>query len=150
MKLHRFERTQILRRPLEEVFDFFTDPQSLRRLTPPSFHFEFLGKPPGRMKAGTVLDYRVRVYGVSVKWRARIEVFEPPGRFVDSQVTGPYSHWRHIHLFEPAAQGGTTMRDRVDFALPLGPLGEFAYLLFVRRTLSQIFDYRARRLSDLL
>jgi ligand-binding SRPBCC domain-containing protein len=94
------------------------------------------------MRAGTVIEYRLRLHGVPVRWRTRIEMFDPPYTFVDVQLSGPYRLWHHTHVFEPDGRGGTLMRDRVRYALPLGPLGAVAHLLFVRRDLRRIFEFR--------
>ena len=94
------------------------------------------------MRAGTLIEYRLRLHRVPVRWLTRIEVWEPPERFVDVQVRGPYRSWHHEHLFTPAGDGTTLMRDRVDYELPLGPLGDLAHTLFVERDLRRIFDHR--------
>jgi ligand-binding SRPBCC domain-containing protein len=93
------------------------------------------------MAAGTLLEYRLRLHGVPLRWLTRIEVWEPPVRFVDVQVRGPYRLWHHTHSFEPAGDG-TLMGDRVRYALPLGPLGELAHAVLVRRDLERIFAFR--------
>lgn len=144
------ERTQTVPRPPEEAFAFFCDPRNLERLTPAFLRFQFLREPPATFAPGTVLDYRIRLYGVPVHWRTRIEIVEPPVRFVDVEETGPYAYWRHTHTFKDLGGARTEMRDRVEFALPLGLLGEIAYRLFVARSLKEIFDYRERALAAIL
>ena len=150
MKLYRLERTQRLPRPIDETFAFFADPRNLKELTPRFLGFEFLGKPPKRLAAGILLDYRVRLLGVPVRWKTRIEVFEPPTRFEDTQLRGLYAYWRHVHTFAEDARGGTTVCDKVAFAMPLGPLGTVAYHLLVERTLREIFDYGRDRVTLLM
>jgi len=150
MKLYRLEREQIVPRPVEETFRFFADPRNLKDLTPAALHFRFAKEPPAMLAAGMVLDYRIRLYGIPVNWRTRIDIWEPPSRFVDSQLRGPYSSWRHTHTFEDAGGERTRVRDSVEFALPMGPLGAIAYRLFVARSLKRIFDFRAERLKSLL
>jgi len=132
-----------------EAFDFFSDPRNLERLTPDLVHFQFLKPPPDKVSPGTILEYRLRLYGLPVKWRTRIEIVEPPTRFVDVQDKGPYAMWRHTHSFREVDAGHTEIRDQVEFAMPLGPLGEIAYRLLVTRSLKQIFDYRAAALREL-
>ncbi len=94
------------------------------------------------MGAGTLLDYRLRLHGVPVRWQTLIRSWEPPLRFVDVQVKGPYSLWEHTHEFEPDGAGATVIHDRVRYAIPLGLLGGLAHRLFVRRDLERIFDFR--------
>lgn len=123
------------------MFAFFADAANLERITPPALRFQILTPPPIAMRAGTIIDYRIALFGVGFHWRTRIEAFEPEVSFVDLQVKGPYASWRHQHDFRDEGDG-TTMRDRVEYELPLGPLGWFAHTLFVRRQLAAIFDYR--------
>ena len=149
MKVRVLERTQIVPRPLDETFKFSSDPRNLQRLTPAFLKFKFLSTPPAAVQPGTVIDYEIRLYGVPVHWRTRIEIVEPPHRFVDVQEKGPYALWRHTHSFREIA-GGTTMSDRVEYAMPFGPLGEIAYHLFVARSLEQIFDFRTRELAAIM
>jgi ligand-binding SRPBCC domain-containing protein len=146
--IHLLERVQTIPRPLGDVFRFFADAFNLEAITPPFLRFRVVTAPPIVMAAGTLIDYRLRLFGVPFRWRTRIERFEPEAGFVDVQLRGPYRLWHHTHAFE--ALGATTrMRDRVRYALPLGPLGRLAHAAVVRRTLDTIFDYRRDRISEL-
>jgi ligand-binding SRPBCC domain-containing protein len=102
------------------------------------------------MRPGALLHYRLRLHGVPIRWTTRIETWEPPTRFVDIQLSGPYALWEHTHDFEPNGSGGTIARDRVRYAIPYGPLGTLAHRLFVRRDLERIFDYRATAFARLV
>jgi len=146
---YHLEQRQRLARSREEVFAFFTDAANLARLTPAFVGFRLLTPLPLPFVPGTLLDYRLRLFGVPVRWQSRIALVEAPERFVDVQVRGPYRSWQHEHRFA-AVTGGTEVIDRVDYAMPLGPLGTLAHALFVRRTLASIFAYRRERLADLL
>jgi ligand-binding SRPBCC domain-containing protein len=150
VKVRILERTQIVPRPIAETFGFFSDPHNLQRLTPPFLQFKFLATPPKVMHPGTVIDYQIRLYGVPVHWRTRIEIVEAPRKFVDVQEKGPYALWRHSHSFRDTGDGATEMKDRVEYAMPLGPLGEIAYYLFVKRSLAQIFEFRERALAAIM
>jgi ligand-binding SRPBCC domain-containing protein len=136
-------------RPLPEVFAFFSDAANLDALTPSFLHFRILTPLPIELRAGTLLDYRLTLYGVPVRWRTRITDWQPGKRFVDEQESGPYALWRHTHEFE-ARGGSTLMRDVVDYSEPLGPVGTVAHVLFVRRTLDRIFDFRRDAVVRLL
>jgi ligand-binding SRPBCC domain-containing protein len=59
-----------------------------------------------------------------------------------AQLRGPYRLWHHRHEFEPRGDRATLVRDRVDYALPVGLLGELARRAFVGRDLERIFDFR--------
>ena len=124
-----------------QVFAFFADAANLEKLTPASLRFQIQSRPPIEMRPGAQIDYRISLFGLAFRWRTIIQAFEPEVRFVDVQAAGPYRYWRHTHEFTDAP-GGTLVRDRVEYELPLGPLGEIARTLFVNRQLRQIFDFR--------
>ena len=142
MRVHILEREQRIAAPPAEVFPFFEDAYNLEAITPPFLGFRVVTPRPIEMRAGALIEYRLRLHGVTVRWRTRIEAFDPPHSFVDAQISGPYRLWHHTHVFEPDGRGGTIMRDRVRYALPLGPIGRLARALLVRRDLDRIFDYR--------
>jgi uncharacterized protein (TIGR01777 family) len=142
-------REQIVPRPPAEVFRFFADPRNLARITPDFLGFRVLRTSTAELRAGTTIDYRLSLHGVPVRWRSVIEEWQPDRRFVDRQVRGPYRTWVHTHEFEPH-EGGTLVRDRVRYALPLAPLGELVAGAFVGRDLERIFAYRRERLRELL
>ncbi len=139
-------RIQSVPRPLEEVFSFFSDPGNLSRITPPWLGFRML-TPSQEMRQGLRIDYRIRPLGIPQRWRSEITLWEPPHRFVDEQVRGPYRSWRHLHEFH-TAPGGTEIHDTVRYALPLGAFGRVAHALVVRRQLESIFAYRERIIGD--
>lgn len=136
-------REQTVPRPRPEVFGFFADAANLERLTPPTLKFSIRTSQPLAMRPGAIIDYRLSLFGLPFRWRTVIEVFEPESRFIDNQTAGPYALWRHLHEFADVP-GGTLIRDRVEYELPLGPIGRLAHALFVRRQLEHIFDYRRR------
>jgi ligand-binding SRPBCC domain-containing protein len=134
---------QVIARPASEVFGFFASPWNLPRVTPAEMRFEFLEPPPDPISEGAEVSYRIRVAGVPVNWTTRITEWDPPTRFADTQLRGPYRVWNHTHVFDAIDDSHTMMRDRLEYAVPLGPLGEIARVLFVDRRLKAIFDYRA-------
>jgi ligand-binding SRPBCC domain-containing protein len=152
MRVHLLELSQRVEVPVERAFAFYADADNLEPLTPPWVHFRLLTPRPIVFGAKTLLDYRLRLHGVPFRWQTRIETWEPPHYFSDTQDRGPYRVWNHEHFFEPDGDGATIIRDRLRYALPLGPLGEIAHKLFVRRDLERIFDFRqegiAARLRD--
>ena len=148
MRTHRFEREQFLARPLEEVYRFFSEASNLALLTPPSMHFRLVTPQPIRMRDGTLIEYRLRVRGVPIRWVSRIEDWEENRGFADRQLRGPYRRWLHRYEFE-ATEDGTRIIDRVEYALPFGVLGLVA-LPLVRRDLEAIFAYRREAVARLL
>ena len=141
------ERTQRVPRPLDEVFAFYAAPGNLARITPSWLGFQIV-TPDVAMRQGLTIEYRIRPLGVPQRWVSEITLWDPPRRFVDEQRRGPYRRWHHLHEFR-AVDGGTEIRDRVTYALPLGPLGRLAHALFVRRQLEAIFAYRERVIREL-
>lgn len=150
MLIHVLERAQRVEVPTERAFAFYGDAGNLEPLTPPWLHFEVTT--PGELvfHPGALLDYRLKLHGVPLRWQTRIEVWESPARFVDTQVKGPYALWEHTHLFEQDGDCATVIHDRVRYAVPLGPLGAIAHRLFVRRDLERIFDYRRDAVAERL
>jgi ligand-binding SRPBCC domain-containing protein len=135
---------QLLAERRDRVFALFSDAFRLETLTPPWLQFAVLTPRPIHMGKGTRIDYRMRLHGVPFRWQSRIDVWEPPLRFVDEQTRGPYRRWRHEHVFEEVV-GGAICRDIVDYAVPGGWLIE---RLFVRNNLLKIFEFRQRMLEQ--
>jgi ligand-binding SRPBCC domain-containing protein len=141
-RIHHLERRQRVELPLDQAFAFYGDAHNLERITPPLLRFEVVTPRPIEMGVGTLIEYRLRLHRVPVRWRTRIEAWEPPRRFVDVQVRGPYSLWEHTHTFEEDGPDATIIGDRVRYSIPFGLLGELANRLLVRRDVEGIFDYR--------
>jgi ligand-binding SRPBCC domain-containing protein len=149
MHIYTLERTQVIPRPIDETFTFFADPGNLEAITPDWLRFEILTSGPIPMHFGTRLEYRLRWRWIPIRCLTEIRAWEPPCRFVDVQLRGPFRLWEHEHTFE-AVGDGTLMRDVVRYALPFGFLGRLAQCCFVRSDLDRIFDYRARKVAALL
>jgi ligand-binding SRPBCC domain-containing protein len=144
MKLFRFKSEQWFPRALEELFPFFADARNLEQLTPPWLHFRIVS-PITAVSIGTTIRYRLRLHGIQLRWQSEITAWEPPFRFVDTQIRGPYRQWIHEHTFE-LRNGGTLMKDCVQYAVSGGAL---VRKLFVAPDLKRIFDYRRARLESL-
>lgn len=143
------EREQVIPRPRAEVFAFFSNAANLERITPSDVGFELLTPLPIEMKAGAIIDHRIRVLGIPMRWRTRIDRWSPESSFVDVQERGPYAFWEHTHTFEPIGDDRTRMTDRVVYRAPLGPLGTIARHLFVTRMLERVFDHRRRGIEEI-
>jgi len=130
---------------LEELFPFFADARNLQAITPPWLHFEILSDLPIEMKEGALIRYRIRLHGIPVSWTTRISAWQPPLRFVDDQLSGPFRSWVHEHTFE--ARGPRTLaRDSVRYRVPGGAL---VNRLLVRPDIERIFDFRSSVLRNL-
>ncbi len=128
---------------LERVFEFFSDAGNLEALTPPWVNFHILTPRPIAMKAGTEIEYRLKIRGLPVKWRTLIRTWEPPHRFVDEQARGPYRMWIHEHTFTEK-DGGTLVADYVRYAVAFDFL---VHGLFVKRDVERIFEFRREALQ---
>jgi ligand-binding SRPBCC domain-containing protein len=142
------ERTQRVPAPLEEAFAFFSQARNLEAITPPWLRFEVL-RAPAELRYGSLIHYRLELYRVPIHWLTRIATWQPSRSFVDEQIAGPYPLWEHTHRFS-SAQGGTEIYDHVRYRVPGGPLAPVVQRRFVGRWLTQIFDYRAERLQEIL
>jgi ligand-binding SRPBCC domain-containing protein len=144
------ERSQRVPVTPDLAFAFYGDALNLQPLTPPWLKFEVTNSEPVTMRAGALLDYRLHLHGVPIRWRTKIESWDAPHGFVDVQLKGPYALWHHTHTFEPDGDGATIIRDRVRYRIPFGPIGDLVDRLFVRRDLKRIFDYRAEAVAERL
>jgi ligand-binding SRPBCC domain-containing protein len=149
-KTHQLHREQLVAAPLEPVFEFFSRASNLEAITPPWLRFSVVTPEPVEMRRGTLIEYRLRLRGVPLRWVSLIEEWEPGVRFVDRQLTGPYQLWHHTHEFCDRRPAGTLVRDTVRYAIPFGPLGELAHATFVEADLRKVFDYRQRAVASLM
>lgn len=146
--MNRLHYQQLVPQPVEKVFPFFADEKNLETITPPWLNFKVLGKSTPRLQSGTLINYKLAVRGIPLKWQSVIEDWVPNEKFVDRQIVGPYSHWHHTHTFEPHPQG-TLMTDIIEYRVPGGAIGELLGGWYVRRDLEKIFAYRRKTIEKL-
>lgn len=144
-KARVLRREQILATPVDELFPFFADARNLQQITPDLLDFRVVTAGDLEMKPGAIIDYRLRVRRVPIRWRTEITVWEPNRRFVDVQRRGPYRLWHHEHTFEPRPDGSTRCLDVVHYAHAGGAIAE---RLLVRPDLEKIFAFRRRMLAE--
>ena len=141
MAQHILRASLRIERPIAEVFDFFSRAENLGVITPPELGFAIKTPVPIEMRVGTLIDYAISLHGLPMRWRTLISAWEPPYRFVDEQLRGPYAEWVHTHSFRADGPDATIIEDEVRYRLPFGPLGALVHPL-VRRQLDRIFAYR--------
>ena len=146
-RLFELHATTVVRAPLSTVFPFFANPTNLEALTPSFLSFRIVTQEPITMQAGTRIDYRLKIHGIPVRWRTEITHFEPPRRFVDVQLQGPYRIWHHEHTFRSVPEG-TELGDRVRFLPKGGPLAPLLVRFFVRKDVLAIFGYREAQIAS--
>lgn len=140
---YRLTTELLVEEPRGQVFEFFADAFQLETITPPWLHFSVQTPRPIEMRTGALIDYKLRLHGLPIRWRSKISNWEPPFQFVDQQERGPYRYWHHLHTFEEV-DGGTLVCDIVNYAVPLGFI---THPLLVRRDLTKIFTYRRETLG---
>ena len=125
------------------VWDFFSNPENLSKITPEDMGFTVLSKNLDLViKEGMEIDYTVSpILGIPMQWKTRILQVDNQKSFTDFQAVGPYKLWNHFHEFIPNKEG-VLMKDLVDYELPMGIFGTFAHSLFIKKKLENIFDYR--------
>ena len=149
MKVYELNLTQHIDAPLERVFDFFSKPENLAEITPSKLAFNIITPSPILMEKGTLIDYTIRLAGIPVRWRTLITFYDPPKKFTDEQIKGPYSFWHHTHTFK-AVNGGVEMKDIVRYVIPFGVLGRLLHFLWIKNDLKKIFDYRKQVINKVL
>jgi ligand-binding SRPBCC domain-containing protein len=146
--MHTLEKKTFIKKPLSEVFDFFSKAENLGNITPPHVRFKILTPLPIKMGVGTLIDYQISLFRISFKWQTKITKWEMPNRFEDTQIKGPYKTWIHTHIFEEK-DGGVWMTDIVKYESPGGFLEFIPHNLFVKRNVEQIFSYREEALKEI-
>ncbi len=141
--MKHFVRESRIAAPPQAVFALHESPDALERLIPPWEKVKVVQR-SGSLEPGTRVVLRTRLGLFSWKWVAEHTEYEPGRMFADRQVHGPFSYWYHRHLFLDDGQGGTILRDEVDYQLPLGKLGERLGQSLVESRLRKMFDYRHR------
>ena len=149
MKKCQLSREQCISRSIEDVFAFFANAKNLEAITPTWLGFRILSSDPITLRAGAQVVYRLYWHRFPLRWVTEIRSWNPPTSFTDVQLRGPYSHWHHTHTFR-SVEGGTLIRDAIEYALPFGILGQLAHSAVVKANLNAIFDYRAKKVSELL
>ena len=148
MKLHQLKQEQVLPIGLDEAWDFFSSPKNLDAITPDDLGFKITSPDEGAMYEGQIITYKVKIAPlIWVDWVTEIKAVEEGKSFIDEQRFGPYAFWHHRHSFE-VVEGGVKMNDLVNYGLPFGPFGAIAHVLFVRRKLEWIFNYRRKVLEE--
>ncbi len=138
---------QLIAAPLEQVFDFHKDPYNLLKITPPEMNMIVKNEDPVIMACGTKIIYQIKILGMPLRWHSMITEYDPPHRFVDVQMSGPYKKWHHTHTFK--AEGDATLViDDVDYKLPLGYLGAAVAGHLVIQQLAKIFSHREQKLAS--
>jgi len=148
MKVYTLKYKTIVNRSINEVFDFFKNPENLSELTPGKLNFIILTPTPLKMKDGQLIDYTITLFGKKIHWRTMITDYVEPKMFIDQQLKGPYLLWHHKHQFNEV-DSGVEMIDEVNYSIPFGFLGKIVHFLYIRKELEYIFKYRSKIINNL-
>ncbi len=147
--MYQLKRKQFVKTDLKTCWNFFSSPQNLKRITPPYMGFNIKFDLPEKMYEGLMIEYSVKpVLGIPMTWITEIKTVKDNLFFVDEQRKGPYKIWHHEHHFKEV-EGGIEMTDIVSYELPLGILGKFAHVLFVKKQLEGIFNFRIKMVDEI-
>ncbi len=148
--IHLLTQRQTVHADIRTCWKFFSNPGNLEKITPPGLGFQVMSELPEEIRAGMMIEYRVRpLFGIPMRWLTEISHVHRPHYFVDEQRVGPYAVWHHEHEFVEAGDGKTEMIDRVHYVLPFSPLSEPLHPLLVEPQLKAIFDHRIRAVEKI-
>jgi len=150
MKVYSLERKVVLPITMEQAWEFFSNPKNLKEITPDYMYFKVTNEDElEKMYPGQIITYIVKpVLGIPMSWCTEIKNVEKHKMFVDEQRFGPYALWHHKHKFREV-DGGVENLDLVHYAIPFGIFGRIAHWLFVKKKLTEIFDFRNKKLAEL-
>ena len=148
MKLYSLNFKQKINAPIEEVFDFFSKPENLSKITPPKLNFTILTPTPIKMMKGQIIDYTIKLIGFKVHWRTLITDYEPAYSFIDQQIKGPYSIWHHQHTFKKI-KNSVEIYDDIQYSIPFGIIGRILHYFWIRKELENIFKYREKVINKI-
>ena len=146
-KVYTFYKEQFVPSDMDTVFDFFSRPENLEKITPSAMGFNIITPTPIEMKEGAIIDYTVKILGVPVRWRTMITSYKENEYFVDEQLKGPYSYWHHKHTFKEV-EGGILIIDEITYALPIQAFRKIVHPVLIKPQLNQIFDFRFQTIKD--
>jgi ligand-binding SRPBCC domain-containing protein len=150
MPVYTFMSTQNIPASVEEVWDFFSNPNKLHLITPPYMKFKVISKEKTeRIYKGQVIEYTVKpILGIPLYWMTEITEVKDKTLFIDEQRKGPYKLWKHQHFFKEIP-GGVEMTDLVHYRPPLWMIGSMANRLFLKKQLNRIFEYRYKKVEEI-
>ena len=146
-KIYTFYKEQFVPSDMDTVFEFFSRPENLEKITPTSMGFNIITPSPIEMKEGAIIDYTVKIMGVPMRWRTMITSYKKNEYFVDEQLKGPYSYWHHRHSFKEV-EGGVLIIDEITYALPIQAFRKIVHPVLIKPQIEQIFNFRFKTIQD--
>ena len=145
--LYTLYSTQKIKASIDDVWDFFSKPKNLNKLTPSDLDFKITSENPNNFYEGKIISYKIKLgYFLRLNWITEITKARKNSYFIDKQLFGPYKLWHHEHHFKDNNDGTTTIIDKVKYKLYLHPFGSLIHKIFVKRNLLKIFNYREKKI----
>lgn len=138
-RIHNFEHSSLIPASAEAVFAWHERLGAFERLNAPWNPVRILAR-EGGISVGAKVSLGVPVGPFYVPWKIEHAEYVQGRKFVDVQRHGPFSQWRHSHLFETITDGETRLRDEIEFGMPFPDGGVGAR--YVTRELRRLFAYR--------
>ncbi|TWT82783.1 Epimerase family protein [Planctomycetes bacterium CA13] len=138
----------------QQAFAYHERRGALQRLTPP-WESVSIERSDCSLTVGSRVVLRTSLFGLPLRWIAEHTEYDPPNRFADTQISGPFASWDHSHHFhsvgnvESVGNGETsTLTDSIRYRLPVGAIGHFFGSGIARRKIESMFAYRHRITRD--
>lgn len=148
--MYELYRELIVKTTREEAWNFIRNPANLNKITPSDLSFEIISDVPKEMYEGMLVEYKVNIPIIGKQeWVSELQHIVPEYSFVDEQKIGPYKLWYHYHAIEDV-NDGVKLIDRVSYQTPFGVFGKIAHVLFIKKMLNKIFNYRNIAFKELL
>ena len=124
-----------------EAFAWHERPGALQRLIPPWERASVMKQGDG-VRDGSIVELDYRLGPVRTRWIARHHGYQQGEAFRDTQVSGPFSHWEHLHQFEATGDNSAILTDHIDYEMPGGIIGSLLGGGLVERKIESMFSYR--------
>ena len=150
MAYYQIQTSQKIPATIEEVWDFISSPENLKRITPSHMGFDIQTRDlPAKMYPGMIIGYKVSpLAGIKMNWLTEITQVREKEFFIDEQRIGPYKLWHHQHRLSEI-EGGVLMTDIVTYSPPGWFLGAIANRLMIRKKLREIFEFREKAVIEI-
>ena len=149
MKLTQLYFEQKINTDINKLWNFISSPKNLSKITPDYMDFKILSEIPNEMYEGLIISYTVRpILGIKLNWVTEITHIKNNNYFIDEQRQGPYKMWHHEHILEET-NDGIIMRDKLSYIPPFGIFGQILNILFIKKQINKIFEYRTKILDEI-
>ena len=148
--LYTLYAKQIVDKEIDFLWDFFSKPSNLNKLTPEDVEFKIISGKSDDFYAGKIISYKIKPFKlVTLNWITEISQVKEGSYFIDNQISGPYKMWHHEHHFKSNNDGTTEIIDKVKYKLPFYILGRISHKIFIKRKLINIFNFRQKKINEL-